>query len=107
MFPIYLMIICMSLPIIFFSGLMTWGFHSHFIIIRYMTRGPLGGALFALVHFYAFCLTTLAHPTCVYPSLVDDTRIVGPTLNMVHVFLWLYYELSALRLLMQLTKCVT
>jgi hypothetical protein len=41
-FFIYLIILCMPIPIIFFLGVLTWGFHSHFVRVRYMTRGPIG-----------------------------------------------------------------
>ncbi len=36
------MILCMPIPIIFFSSFMTWGFHNHFIGVRYTPRGPNG-----------------------------------------------------------------
>jgi len=29
-------------PIIFFPGLLTWGFYSHFVVVKYMKRGPIG-----------------------------------------------------------------
>jgi len=40
--PICSMILHMSIPIVFFLGFLTWGSHSHFVDIRYMTRGPIG-----------------------------------------------------------------
>jgi len=48
---------------------------------------PLGGMLFALVHFCTLCLTTTTHFTCVFPSLANDTFIIGPTLDVVLAFL--------------------
>jgi len=43
--------------------------------------------LFTLVHFRVFCCNVVADPTCVFLSLVDDTHIIGPTLDMVLVFM--------------------
>ncbi len=57
-------------------------------------------------HLCIFCHTIIAHPICVFPSLIDDTHIVGPGLGMVLVFLQLEQEFSALRLSMQPSKCV-
>ncbi|KAL2612370.1 hypothetical protein R1flu_024062 [Riccia fluitans] len=39
---------------------------------------PLGGALFALAHLCALRTMALEHPLCLFPSLADDTHIVGP-----------------------------
>jgi len=75
------------IPIVFFSSFLTWGSHNHFIGDRYMTRDPLGGVLFVLIHLRNFCLTIVAHLTCVFPSLADDTRTVGFTLDVVIAFL--------------------
>ncbi len=36
------MILCTPIPIVFFSGFPTWGFHNHFVEINYITRGPIG-----------------------------------------------------------------
>jgi hypothetical protein len=41
-FRICLMILCTLIPIVFFSSFLTWGSHSHFVEIMYMTRGPIG-----------------------------------------------------------------
>ncbi len=37
-----LTIICTPIPIVFFSGFPTCGFHSHFVEVKYTTRGPIG-----------------------------------------------------------------
>jgi hypothetical protein len=29
-------------PTIYFLGFSTWGFHNHFVRVKYMTRGPIG-----------------------------------------------------------------
>ncbi|KAL2613014.1 hypothetical protein R1flu_024706 [Riccia fluitans] len=39
---------------------------------------PLDGALFALAHLRALRTTASEHPLCLFPSLADNTHIVGP-----------------------------
>jgi len=39
---------------------------------------PLGGALFALVHFRALCFTINHFPFCLFPSITNDIHIIGP-----------------------------
>jgi hypothetical protein len=46
----------------------------------------LGRVLFTLAHFCALPPTATAHPTCVFPSLVDDMHIVGHASNVVPFF---------------------
>ncbi len=67
----------------------------------------LGGMLFAWAYFHTFHFIEAMHPTCVFPSLVDDTYIIGPTLCVIFTFLRLLQKFSTLGLLMQLAKCVT
>ncbi len=43
--------------------------------------------LFALTQLCDFCLIVVAHPTCVFPSLVNDMHIVRFALDAVFVFL--------------------
>jgi hypothetical protein len=50
-------------------------------------KDPLGGVLFVLAHLRALHPTTTTHPTCVFPLLANDMHIVGPTLDVVLVFL--------------------
>jgi hypothetical protein len=56
--------------------------HGDFIVILLELNTQqgdlLGGVLFALARLHTFHLTTRAHPTCVFPSLVDDTHTLGP-----------------------------
>ncbi len=66
-FTICLTILCMPIPIIYFLHFLAWGFHNHFVRIRYMIRDPLGRTLFALVHFCIFHPITTSHPICVFP----------------------------------------
>jgi hypothetical protein len=41
-FPICSTILCMPIPTIFFPSFPTWGFHIHFIEVKYMIGGPIG-----------------------------------------------------------------
>ncbi len=54
--------------------------------------------LFVLTQFHVFRPIATTHPTCVFPSLADDTHIEGPTSNVVPMFLRLHEELSTLSL---------
>jgi hypothetical protein len=53
-FPICLMILHMYIPIAFFLGFSTWGFHIHFVEIKYMTRGPIGRSVVCFGSFSHF-----------------------------------------------------
>jgi hypothetical protein len=65
--------------------------HGDLIVVssKFGTRqgDPLGGVLFALAHICTFHPTATAHPICVFPSLENDMHIVGPTLDVLLVFL--------------------
>jgi len=43
--------------------------------------------LFALAHFRALCPIVATHPTCVFPSLVDDMHIIGLASDVLPIFL--------------------
>jgi hypothetical protein len=51
-----------------------------------MTGDPLGEVLFTLIHLHIFFPIVIAHPTCVFPSLANDTHIVGLVLDVVPSF---------------------
>ncbi len=40
--------------------------------------GRGGGALFVLAHFRALRSTTNHFPSCLFPSIANDTHIIGP-----------------------------
>jgi hypothetical protein len=44
-FSICLTILCMPIPIVFFSSFPKWGFHNHFVKVRYTTRGSIGKSI--------------------------------------------------------------
>ncbi len=62
--------------------------------------------LFDPTHLRVLCHIVIAHPTCVFPLLTNDTHTVGPTLGVVLVFLQLEQEFSALKLSIHPLKCV-
>ncbi|KAL2643240.1 hypothetical protein R1flu_010827 [Riccia fluitans] len=66
---------------------------------------PLGGALFALAHLHALRIVASKHSLCLFPSLADDTHIVGPFEAVVPAFHALEGHLSAMGLTVQPTKC--
>ncbi len=38
----------------------------------------LGVVLFALAHFRALYFTTINFPSCLFPSIIDETHIIRP-----------------------------
>ncbi len=66
----------------------------------------MGGMLFLLVHFCVLCPIVTTYFTYVFPSLANDTHIVGPTLDVVPTLKQLHEELLTLGFLMLPTKCV-
>jgi hypothetical protein len=40
----------------------------------------------ALAHIYVFRPIAPTHPTCVFPSFISDTHIIGIILNVVTIF---------------------
>jgi hypothetical protein len=90
----------MTISIIFFRGLKAWGSHYHIIQVWYMTWDLLGRMLFALVHLFALRPIITAHPTCVFPSLANDTHIIDLASNVLPIFLRLQEEFNTLKLLM-------
>jgi hypothetical protein len=67
--------------------------------------GPLGGPLFALAHYRAFLKTITQAPKCVFPSLVDDTHIVGTMNEVVLAFNHLLTQLALIGLKVNVSTC--
>ncbi|KAL2612314.1 hypothetical protein R1flu_024006 [Riccia fluitans] len=67
---------------------------------------PLGGTLFALAHLRAFRIVASDNTICLFPSLADDTHIVGPPEAVMVAFHALEGHLLAVGLIVQPTKCV-
>ncbi len=84
--------------------------HEHLIVIslKLSTQwgDPLGGILFALAHLHVLRHIVTTRPSCVFLSLTNDTHIVGPTSNVVPMFLRLEEELLTLSISVQPTNCV-
>jgi hypothetical protein len=64
--------------------------HKDFIVISSESStqhgDPLGVVLFALAHFRALHSIATTHLTCVFPSLANDTHMIGPTLDVLPIF---------------------
>ncbi len=105
-FPICSMLLHMPIPTILFSGFLTWGFHSHFVKVRYMTWGLVGRSIVCFGSPLCFSPYIATDPTCVFLFVANNTHIEGLISNAVPAFLRLQKKLSALSLLMQPTKCV-
>ncbi|KAL2629623.1 hypothetical protein R1flu_014309 [Riccia fluitans] len=65
----------------------------------------LVGALFALAHLRALRTVVSEHPLCLFPSLADNTHIVGPLEAVVPAFHTLEDHLSVVELTVQPIKC--
>jgi hypothetical protein len=62
-------------------SLYQYGWHVEGVIIIESTLGtrhgdPLGGLLFTLTHYQVLLETIMRAPSCVFPSLMNDTHIV-------------------------------
>lgn len=68
-------------------------------------RNFLSRVLFILTHFHALHPTVTTHLN-VFPSLIDDTHIVGLVSNVVFIFLRLHAKFVTLGFFIQPTKCV-
>ncbi|KAL2620674.1 hypothetical protein R1flu_000879 [Riccia fluitans] len=83
----------------------TLDLHPDWVVLQVHVKETLGGALFALAHLHALRTTASKHPLCLFPSLADDTHIVGPPEAVVPAFHTLEGHLSAVDLNVQPTKC--
>jgi hypothetical protein len=59
---------------------------------------PLGGILFILVHYRALLETIMWAPVWVFPSLTNDTHIVGPLSEITYAFDHLSTQLTSVAL---------
>ncbi len=90
-----------------FSSFLTWGCHSHFVRVKYTTRGPIKKNIVSFNSPLHSSPYITSHPTCVFHLLANDTHIIGPTSDVILVFLWLQKKFSTLMLSVQPMKCVT
>jgi hypothetical protein len=102
-FPFYQVVLWCS----FFFLLRTWHVKRVTIIESSSnTRqcDPLGGPLFALAHYQAFLETMVQAPTCVFPSLANDTHIIRPLNEITHVFDHISTQLTLVGLRVKVSK---
>jgi hypothetical protein len=66
---------------------------------------PLGGILFALAHYQTFLETITWASNCVFPSLVNDTHIMGPMNEIIHAFDHLSTQLTLVGFKVKMSKC--
>jgi hypothetical protein len=76
-------------------------------------QGDLGGGcwggwgtLFALAHFRVLCSTVSHFPFCLFPSIVDDTYIIGPPSIVSSIYEHFQIELRATGFSIQPQKCI-
>jgi hypothetical protein len=69
-------------------------------------RDLLGGPLFILTHFRALCSLTSLFPSCLFPSITNDTHIIGPTSIVFQAFDHFSSQLDLVSLVVQPYKCV-
>ncbi len=71
-----------------------------------MTQGdPLGGLSFILAHYWTVLKTIMQTFDCVFPSLIDDTHILGPMNEITCAFDHLFTQLTLVRLKVKMSKC--
>jgi hypothetical protein len=66
---------------------------------------PLGGHLFALAHCRAFLKIITQAPKFVFPSLMDDTHIMGTVNEFVLIFYHLSTQLALVGLRVKVSTC--
>ncbi len=66
---------------------------------------PLGDLLFVFTHYRTLLKTIMWAPNYVFPSLVDDTHIVGPMSEITCAFDHLLTQLALVGLKFKVSKC--
>jgi hypothetical protein len=66
---------------------------------------PLGGYLFVLVDYWTILKTIMQTPNYVFPSLVDDTHIMGPMNEIIRTFDHLLTQLTLVGFRVKVSKC--
>jgi hypothetical protein len=66
---------------------------------------PLRSFLFALAHYQTFLKTTVWAPNCVFPSLANDTHILGLMGEIIFVFDHLSTQLTLFGFKVKMLKC--
>jgi hypothetical protein len=68
---------------------------------------PLGGALFALVHFRVLCSIASHFPSCLFPSITDDIHIINPPSIVSSTYEHFQTQPHEIDLLIKPKKCAT
>jgi hypothetical protein len=68
---------------------------------------PLGKAIFSLTHFKALCFTISCFPSCLFPSIANDTHIINPSSIVSSAYEHFQTELYVISHFIQPQKCVT
>ncbi len=66
---------------------------------------PLRGFLFALAHYQALLKTIAQAPSYVFPSLMDNTHVVGPLNKITLAFDHLSTQLALIGLKVKMSEC--
>jgi hypothetical protein len=66
---------------------------------------PLGGPIFNFAHYQTFLKTIMQAPNYIFPSLANDTHIVGPMSEITHTFDHLSTSLALIGLRIKMSKC--
>jgi hypothetical protein len=66
---------------------------------------PLGGLLFVLTRYRAFVKTIVWALMCVFPSLANDTHIVGPMNEITRAFDNLLTQIALVGFKVKVSKC--
>jgi hypothetical protein len=66
---------------------------------------PFGSPLFVLAHYQTFLETIARAPNRVFPSLANDTHIMGPLNEVTHVYDHFSTQLTLVGLRVKVSKC--
>jgi hypothetical protein len=73
--------------------------------VKLQKNDPLGGFLFVLAHYRALLKTITQAPSCVFPSLANDTHMMGPMSKIIPHFDHLSTQLALIKLKVKTLKC--
>ncbi len=68
---------------------------------------PLGGALFALVHFRTLCSIANHFPSCLFPFIADNIHIISPPSIVSFAYEHFQIQLHGIGFLIKPQKCAT
>jgi hypothetical protein len=104
-YPIFQVVLWCS----FFYLLLTWetcgGNHHYWIIFKHKAWWPLKRWFICLVQYQALLNTIMWAPSYVFPSLKDDTHIMGPLSEITCAFYHLSTQLALVGLKVKVSKC--